>query len=111
MSVVHSIERERCSQTILDAVMELLGLAEVAELLGSTKQNVANWRARREDFPEPVATLKSGPVWNADSILEWASNEGIAIQREEPDDAADFSRRRAIVVAMMNMKGGVGKST
>ncbi len=91
--------------------MELLGLAEVAELLGSTKQNVANWRARREDFPEPVATLKSGPVWNADSILEWASNEGITIQREEPDDSADFSRRRAIVVAMMNMKGGVGKST
>ena len=90
--------------------MDLLGLAEVAEMLGVNKQNVANWRARRSDFPAPVANLKSGPVWSTESIVEWAHRSGhqvnlTALSAEQTDT------QRAVVVAMMNMKGGVGKST
>jgi chromosome partitioning protein len=91
--------------------MSLLGLAEVADLLGVSKQNVANWRARREDFPAPMANLKSGPVWSADSIMAWARGEGIEVQPSEPVIQGGAVSRRAVVVAMMNMKGGVGKST
>lgn len=91
--------------------MSLLGLAEVADLLGVTKQNVANWRARREDFPPPMANLKSGPVWSLDAIQAWASSEGISISAEPDIDAGVMADRRAVIVAMMNMKGGVGKST
>lgn len=91
--------------------MELLGLAEVADLLGVTKQNVANWRARRDDFPQPIATLKSGPVWSTQAISEWAEREGIEVSLKEVDELDATPSRRAVVVAMMNMKGGVGKST
>lgn len=92
--------------------MDLLGLAEVADLLRVTKQAIANWRARREDFPGPIATLKSGPVWSAESIRSWADQEGIEIDEASPDVVTDTNLgRRAVVVAMMNMKGGVGKST
>ena len=41
---------------------ELLGLSEVAELLGVTKRTALNYTAR-EEFPEPVAELAMGPVW------------------------------------------------
>ncbi|RIV81434.1 AAA family ATPase [Pelagerythrobacter aerophilus] len=91
--------------------MELLGLAEVADVLRVSKQNVANWRARRQDFPPPVANLKSGPVWSTDAIVEWAAREGLEIDPPKASAASQQNETRATVVAMMNMKGGVGKST
>jgi len=91
--------------------MSLLGLAEVADLLGVTKQNIANWRARRDDFPAPMANLKSGPVWSTDAIQEWASRQGIQVRLPAGEAATGKPARRAKIVAMMNMKGGVGKST
>ena len=91
--------------------MELLGLAEVADVLGVNKQNVANWRSRRADFPQPVANLKSGPVWSTDTIIEWARREGLVVNLPDDDGAGESTSQRATVVAMMNMKGGVGKST
>lgn len=43
---------------------ELVGVREVAELLGVSKQRVDQLR-QREDFPKPLARLASGPVWDA----------------------------------------------
>ncbi|QIG79213.1 ParA family protein [Stakelama tenebrarum] len=91
--------------------MNLLGLAEISELLGVSKQAVANWRARRDDFPNPIATLKSGPVWSEDAVRSWAAAEGLAIQAAESSAPESQVSRHASVVSIMNMKGGVGKST
>lgn len=48
----------------------LIGLAELAELYGVSK-NTANTWARRHGFPAPVATLKMGPVWDRDEVVAW----------------------------------------
>ena len=50
----------------------LLGVAEVADRLGVTKQR-ASKLALASDFPEPVARLKSGPVWLEPSVLRFFS--------------------------------------
>jgi len=42
----------------------LAGVAEVAEILGVSRQRVAEIRKDHEAFPAPVADLKSGPVWD-----------------------------------------------
>ncbi len=93
--------------------MALVGLAEMADLFGVTKQVLTNWRSRKTNFPEPVAELKSGPVWDQAIITNWARAEGLEINL--PKAAAlptgHRSARRACVCALMNMKGGVGKST
>lgn len=98
--------------------MKLLGLAEIAEIFGVTKQVVTNWKARKSDFPKPIAELKSGPVWSRDDITNWAVDQRIEIKAPIADEestestsAAADSNRAAQVVAFMNMKGGVGKST
>src|SRR5207253_7063841 len=69
--------------------------------------------ARKANFPKPMVELKSGPVWHKTEVVAWAEAENIPIV--EPDDnGADNLEtiiRRAIVAALMNMKGGVGKST
>jgi chromosome partitioning protein len=93
--------------------MKLLGLAEIAEIFGVTRQVVANWKARKPTFPKPVVELKSGPVWQLEAIVTWAKTEKIPLADLPAGDVKEerTSPRRAVVAALMNMKGGVGKST
>ena len=51
--------------------LELLGLAEVAELLGVTKRTATRY-AQRSDFPEPIARLRAGPIWLRKDVVAWA---------------------------------------
>lgn len=53
------------------------GVHEVAEFLGVSKQCVVNWRDRHDDFPEPVATLKMGPIYRLHEIAQWAKRHSI----------------------------------
>lgn len=41
-----------------------------------TSSAVANWRRRFPDFPEPLAELKSGPVFARASIQDWLERRG-----------------------------------
>lgn len=75
---------------------ELVGLYEVAELAGVTPSAVANWRKRARDFPTPVANLKSGPVFRLSQIQAWLRKRKVPM---------------TTVIATINLKGGVGKST
>lgn len=55
------------------------GVSEVAELLGVSRQRVAQLRTKR-GFPAPVAELRSGPVWDVSSfglfLEEWERRPG-----------------------------------
>ena len=50
---------------------DLLGLAEVADLLGTTRRNAIRW-TQRDDFPEPIARLRATPVWERRDVERWA---------------------------------------
>jgi len=55
----------------------LVGAAEIKERLGlAFAQTVHDWRARYDEFPEPVATLKVGMVWYWPDVDAWASANG-----------------------------------
>src|SRR5271154_165280 len=77
---------------------KLVGISEIAEMANPpvTRQAVANWRVRYDDFPRPVQTLQSGPVWNADVIQEWLDAKG---------------GQAPVVISFINLKGGVAKTT
>jgi predicted DNA-binding transcriptional regulator AlpA len=51
----------------------LVGAAEVADLLGVSRQQ-AHRLIRRPDFPTPQARLRSGPVWLTEDIQRWAAD-------------------------------------
>jgi len=95
----------------MSAEDELLGLSELAELLGVTRQTIANWRSRRRDFPEPIAVLKSGPIWTHANITSWAASNAIDVRNVPSEEHDEESAPDAAIVAIVNMKGGVGKST
>lgn len=89
----------------------LLGLSEVADLFGTSRQTVSNWRQRRQGFPRPVADLRSGPIWRREALADWAKTNGVAVVVAETNASLAPSRGAGTTVALMNMKGGVGKST
>src|SRR2546430_17365174 len=91
---------------------ELVGLSEVADLLGTSRQAVANWRQKRQGgFPEPIAKLKSGPIWRRTDIVDWAAANGKAIIEATSDNGAAKPGRRGTTVGLINMKGAVGNAT
>jgi predicted DNA-binding transcriptional regulator AlpA len=57
--------------------LELVGLAEVADVLEVSKRTAARYTSR-PDFPEPVARLRSGPVWLEAEVRAWARNSPAA---------------------------------
>jgi len=61
-------------QVIDDKVPELGGLAEVAEILGESRQTVGHLISGRRgagDFPEPIARLAATSVWIMSDIVAW----------------------------------------
>src|SRR5438067_1525252 len=45
-------------------------------MAGVTRQAVGNWRDRFGDFPEPVAELGQGPVFDARAVNAWLEEKG-----------------------------------
>lgn len=58
--------------------MDLVGLAEIAEMAGVSRQAVTNWTARHDSFPEPLARLAAGPVWQRADIAAWLEAQGLS---------------------------------
>jgi predicted DNA-binding transcriptional regulator AlpA len=82
-----------------DMTQQLLGVAEIAAMLGLTRQRV-NQLIQAPDFPAPEAVLSAGRIWARDAIESWAASHP---ERTTPmtGDAmfGDFSTAgRAVVV-------------
>ena len=56
---------------------DLVGASEIAERLGfAHSQTVHTIRRRHDDFPEPVARLKTALVWAWPDVERWARATG-----------------------------------
>lgn len=49
---------------------EVMGAAEIAELLGVSRQRVQQL-VTRVDFPAPIGTLTMGRVWRREAVEAW----------------------------------------
>lgn len=49
---------------------ELWAVAEIAEHLRVAKSTV-HWWQKQDGFPEPVARLEAGAVYDANAVREW----------------------------------------
>ncbi len=55
----------------------LVGAHEIAERLKlSHAQSVHTIRKRHEDFPKPIATLKTALIWDWREVEKWARDTG-----------------------------------
>ncbi len=71
------VEQER--QLAASNVPELLGVSEVADALGVSKQRVAEL-SESASFPSPIVRLRAGPIWERSAIArflgQWARKPG-----------------------------------
>ena len=56
--------------------LDLVGAAEIAEMLGVSRQRVHQIVAADETFPEPAAVLTAGKIWLRDQIEVWIEKSG-----------------------------------
>jgi predicted DNA-binding transcriptional regulator AlpA len=55
--------------------LDIVGITEIAQLLGLKHATVTNWH-RRGHMPAPDAQLSFGPVWRRSTIERWLQKEG-----------------------------------
>jgi predicted DNA-binding transcriptional regulator AlpA len=60
------------TSTLVGMSPELAGLAEIAEMLEVTKRTAWNY-TQRDDFPQPVDRLASGPIWRRADVETWGT--------------------------------------
>jgi hypothetical protein len=90
--------------------LDLVGLAEVAELLGLRRGSVKSRRETHFDtFPSPVAQLACGPIWLRSQIVDYLKLEERLghrsrwVREEHPGDWPPW-RKAAIERELMRLK-------
>ena len=56
--------------------LDLVGVAEIAQLLGVSRQYVHKLIRQSDDFPAPVATISAGLIWMRKDVAAWAKRQG-----------------------------------
>jgi predicted DNA-binding transcriptional regulator AlpA len=83
---------------MVDMTEHLLGVAEIATMLGLSRQRV-NQLIQRDDFPAPEAELSAGRIWSRDAVEAWVAAHP---QRATTAGPAMFGRfsdaARAVVI-------------
>ncbi|WDZ84525.1 hypothetical protein [Micromonospora cathayae] len=51
--------------------MDLVGVAEIRDMLGGVSRQRANVITNAKGFPDPVATLRMGKVWRRQDVEQW----------------------------------------
>jgi len=60
---------------IVRLVHHLVGVQEIAVMLGVSRQRVGQLAAR-DDFPAPEADLATGRIWSREKVVAWATATG-----------------------------------
>jgi prophage regulatory protein len=60
---------------------DFVGVAEIAELFGISRQRVNRIVQTHPDFPDPVAHLVAGRIWRRADVEEWAIKNSRDVKR------------------------------
>jgi predicted DNA-binding transcriptional regulator AlpA len=77
-SYVTSLTRVLASSQVASSILtmgDLMGAAEIGELLGVSRQRVQQLISR-PDFPAPAVVLAMGKVWRTADVKDWARAHG-----------------------------------
>lgn len=64
--------------------LQLVGVAEIAQMLGISRQRVHAISGHSDTFPQPVADLSAGKIWLRSDVEAWARAEGRQIDESHP---------------------------
>ena len=69
----NALLRQELAGMVADMTSHLVGLSEIATMLGVSRQRVGQLVRDYDDFPDPVAELASGRIWETVAVEAWAN--------------------------------------
>jgi len=70
LSAIKDVRRAIPDAQLVEAAPDYVGLTDVAELIGVTRQNMRKLMAAHLDFPAPVHE-GSSQIWHLETVLRW----------------------------------------
>jgi len=77
-SALADVRRAVPSAILIEAAPDLVGLTDVADLVGVSRQNLRKLMLNHADFPAPVHT-GSTSLWHLADLLQWLQPRGYAV--------------------------------
>lgn len=83
LSAIADVKRALPDAELIEASPDLVGLTDVADLVGVSRQNMRKLRMNHaRDFPEPVHS-GSTMIWHLAPVLEWLIARGYSIEQRQ----------------------------
>jgi predicted DNA-binding transcriptional regulator AlpA len=76
LSALKDVSRIIPGASLVEAAPDLVGLSDVAELLGVSRQYIRKVMVSREAFPTPIHDGKTA-LWNLETVLRWMNSTGV----------------------------------
>ena len=70
----NALHRQELARMLPSMTGHLVGLTEIASMLGVTRQRAGQLVRDYDDFPPPVADLASGRIWEMVAVEAWAKD-------------------------------------
>lgn len=77
VSAIKDVKRIIPGVELVEAMPDLVGLTDIAELLGFSRQYIRKVMVSREAFPQPVHDGKTA-IWHLEPVLRWMSEAGVS---------------------------------
>ncbi len=69
----NALLRQEFAGMVVLMTSHLVGLSEIATMLGVSRQRAGQIVGDYDDFPPPVAELASGRIWETETVEAWAN--------------------------------------
>ena len=83
-------------------IPELVGVSEIAEILSVSRQR-AHQLTKRNDFPDPIAKLSSGPIWTRPSLNRFVDEW----RADKPDVTEELSQVDELLANVREFRNAV----
>lgn len=84
---------------------DLVSVAEIATRSGRPFNTVQSWRRRHRDFPEPAASLATGPIWSWPVVQRWIERRAAPRSESPSSRARSHATQRLATKAMKAVAG------
>lgn len=72
---------------------DLIGVTEIAEMAGTARSTVSNWKRRYDDFPAQRGSNPRGPLFDRREVAEWLLGRGTQATTPAPTGSTDLDKQ------------------
>jgi predicted DNA-binding transcriptional regulator AlpA len=103
LSAIKDVKRAIPDARLIEATPDLVGLTDVADILGFSRQNMRKLMLKNPDFPPPVHDGKPS-IWHLAKILKWMEKENKYPIEESLFDIAETNMQFNIAKDMQDLE-------